>query len=705
MSSYFVPALPLMLFASSSYGAGQAAPPAAPMQRVEISAPSGTEQRRNDTAGRISVTREDIARYGDVNVSALLKRQPGIAVVNGQVRMRGMGAGYTQILIDGEPAPPGFSVDSLATSMIERIDVMRNGLAEFGSQAIAGSINIIMRKNHAKPQRDVTLGLSTVRGYLITPSAALRWADQRGQLAWSMGVELSRPGFRFDETAYETDREMGRTQNQRETRTKGGIEIKKLSLSPRLSWKFGGGESLAWQATIDHSLQTTHAAATEQVLQGVPTTYPDNGFVMDLALTSIRSDVSWTRNIGPGRLVAKAGMSRYERKSDYLFTGAGGTATLARRVLSDALDDTVSLSGKYLAPLGSTHSLGVGWDGGRTLRTENRSQRDTTIAGEPLGVLDEDYKATVNRMALFVQDEWAVSAHLQAYLDLRWEGLQTDVEGRTMQRVQNQSSVFSPVAQMLWKLNDSGKDQVRIALSRTYKAPRTQLLVPRRYTTNNGNSATNPDVRGNPDLKPELAWGLDAGYEKSLGKDGMASVSGYVRRVQGVTVSEVDPDTRPWLSTPSNKDNAKVAGVEADLKYSPGSSVDLRANLGYNWSRLDAVPGPDNRLGDQVAVTANLGADWRASPAHTFGMNLNVQVGGPVRVSEQQRSFRDPIRNLDVYATWKVDDKTRWRLSASEALQGNWTSGQSYVSESASYQRRLVETSRVVIRLVLETRL
>jgi outer membrane receptor for ferrienterochelin and colicins len=695
-------ALPVFLLASSTSGA-QSTPP---IQKVEISAPSGADQRRNDSAGRLTVTREDIARYGDVNVSSLLKRQPGISVVNGEVRMRGLGSGYTQILIDDEPAPAGFMIDSLAPSMIERIDVMRNGSAEFGTQAIAGSINIIIRKNHPKPQRDLTLGAATARGYLVNPSAALRWADQRGELAWSLGVELSQPGAHIDTSGYQTDYDLeGRIVNDRIIRTAGEFEAKRIALSPRLNWKLGGGDSLAWQTTIDGSKADNAGCASEIVLQGDYTTYHDNCFTLEARINSLRSDVTWIRTIGPGKLVTKAAVNRFERKTDYLFTGAGEEATLARYVLSESLDHTTTLSGKYLAPLGSTHSLGLGWDGGRTLRTEFRNQRDTTAAGAPLGVLDEAYEATVNRMALFAQDEWAITPRLQAYLGLRWEGLRTDVTGRAMDRVRNKSSVVSPVANLLWKLPGSEKDQVRLALSRTYKAPQTRLLVPRRYTINNGNSPTNPDVRGNPDLRPELAWGMDAGYEKYFGKDGMASVSAYVRRIEDVVVYALDPAIRPWLSAPSNKGKAKVAGIEADTKFTLHRDLDLRANLGYNWSELDAIPGPDNRLAEQVRVTSNLGFDYRPSPAWTVGANLNLQFAGAERISEQQRAYTGPRRNLDLYALWKTSEKTKWRLSMSDALQQDFASRQSYLSETGLYSRRFFETNRILVRLTLETRL
>ena len=699
-------ALPAILLATNAFAA-DSAPAAAPIQKVEISAPSGADQRRNDSSGRITVTRDDITRFGDVNVSSLLKRQPGVAVVNGEVRMRGLGSGYTQILIDGEAAPAGFSVDSLAPSMIERIEVMRNGSAEFGAQGIAGSINIVMRKNHARPQRDVTLAAATARGYLVDPSASLRWADQSGELAWSLGAELSRPGFHYDVSNLENEMDsLSGRDNERITRSTGGASTRKISLSPRLNWKRDGGASLAWNATVDRSNIANDGCAVETVVRGVPTTYPDNCSTSRQEVRSLRSDIIWTRVLGPGKLLAKAAVNRYDRESDYLFTGAGNGAALARRVISAAADHTTTLSGKYLAPLGSTHSLGLGWDGGRTSRTELRNQHDTINNGPLPEMLDEDYAATVNRMALFAQDEWAVTPRLQAYLGLRWEGLKTDVAGRTMPHsVRNSSSVLSPVAQLLWKLPDSEKDQLRIALSRTYKAPLTRLLVPRRYTANNNNSPTNPDVRGNPDLRPELAWGLDAGVEKYFGKDGVASISGYVRRVQGVTVSEVDPHITPWLSTPSNKGNAKVAGIEADTKLSPLPSLDLRANAGYNWSRLDAVPAPDNRLAEQSVATSNLGFDYRAAPAFTVGMNLNMQFGGKVRLSERERAYKGPVRSLDAYGLWKISAKSKLRLSVADALQQDQVSGKSYTSATGAYAERFVQTSRIVTRLVLETNL
>ncbi|MFA9347892.1 TonB-dependent receptor plug domain-containing protein, partial [Escherichia coli] len=87
------------------------------------------------------------------NVLDVLKRVPGITVNTGangrggEIRMRGLGAGYTQILVNGERAPAGFSIDSLAPDSIERIEVLRAASAEFSTQSVAGTINIILKRS------------------------------------------------------------------------------------------------------------------------------------------------------------------------------------------------------------------------------------------------------------------------------------------------------------------------------------------------------------------------------------------------------------------------------------------------------------------------------------------------------------------------------------------------------------------------------
>ena len=55
------------------------------------------------------------------------------------------------------------------------------------------------------------------------------------------------------------------------------------------------------------------------------------------------------------------------------------------------------------------------------------------------------------------------------------------------------------------------------------------------------NSATEADYQGNPHLKPELAWGIDAGWERHWAEGAMVSASAGLCRF-------IAAENRPTLS-------------------------------------------------------------------------------------------------------------------------------------------------------------
>ncbi len=85
--------------------------------------------------------------------------------------MRGLGNGYTQILLDGERVPPGFSLDSLTPDQIERIEILRAPTAETGARALAGTINLITRGGYSRRVNDVRLVAAYENGK-VQPSAS-----------------------------------------------------------------------------------------------------------------------------------------------------------------------------------------------------------------------------------------------------------------------------------------------------------------------------------------------------------------------------------------------------------------------------------------------------------------------------------------------------------------------------------------------------
>lgn len=683
----------------------------APLQQVAISAASGVQQRRDDTAAKIIVSRDDLAQYGDASLAATLKRQPGVSVVGSEVRMRGLGAGYTQMLINGDPAPPGFSIESIAPDMIERIEILRSATAEYSMQAVAGSINVVLRKSASGAERAWKLGGGLQDGRW-QPAASLRVADKLPGFAYALTGAFERTADdvagRVTETIADAS---GVPLALRDTRTRNASSVNKASLTPRLQWTLDNGDTIIWQSLLDWYRTGFDGVASETASLGMPTAYPRNGATSQASVFSARSDLSWAHALGAvGKLTGKLGFNHNRRDTDYAFHGAAadGAPRLLRGVLSDAIDDSVNSSGKYLGRLGGGHALSLGWDGSLIRRSESRRQRDIYFAGGAPYALDEEYTADVRRLALYAQDEWDVTPRLQMYAGVRWEGLQTATEGRTLSEVRTRASVWSPVAQLLWRLPQQERDQLRLALARTYKAPTTRNLVPRRYTVNNGNSANNPDFQGNPALRPELAWGLDAAWESYFGKSGVASLSAFTRRISDVTVQRLFQQDGIWTASPFNNGTATVRGIEMDVKFpvrtwwAQAPDIDVRANAGRNWSKVAAVPGPGNRLASQVPATLNLGLDWRRSPGMSMGGNLNVQTGGLARLDAHGSSHAGVRRTLDAYALWQPEAKTRVRLSAANMLRQRQLQGQSYADDTGRSDSVTTLDGSVSLRLMLE---
>lgn len=688
-----------------------------PVQTVEVAASASENQRRDASVARVVIGREQLLQFGDTSLSDVLKRQPGVSVVGNELRLRGLGNGYTQILLNGDPVAPGFTIDSLSPELIERVEILRSQTADSSAQGIAGSINIVLRKGIQRAQKNGKAGITGSGGHW-SPQASLELADKLDNgLSYSLNLAIIRSHSGTEPVTSERINDtVGNPAILREFHEHYQFDTDKISVAPRLVWALPAGDQLTWQNWLDYSRSHMAGANTEQTLQGSSSDYPQNDYRFTADVLSWRSDLSWTHRLNADmKLDTRLGWQYNKRNSDYYFDGfpAGAATPFIRNVVSDAIDQNLISSGKWLYRLNDAHSLAFGWDGGLIRRSEQRLQYDHNTPGDlsgSVGFLDEDYRADVRRLALFAQDEWEFSPRWQAYLGLRWEGLRTAITGRTIVGTQTSSSVFSPVFQTVWKLPGTEKDQLRFAISRTYKAPETRNLVPRRYTVNNDNNPNNSDFQGNPHLLPELAWGLDAAYEHYFAAQAMFSVAAFLRRIQNVTTYTLFQQDGVWITTPDNRGRAQVYGLEMDsrfpltLWFSQAPAIDVRINAARNWSRLDSVPGPDNRLNNQVPLTANLGLDYRRSETHSLGMNFNLQTAGRVQGSALLSTYKSVARNLDWYSLWKLRKGTQIRLSVSNALHQPAISGQTYLNPETrdNMQRSTLTPGQTTVKLMWE---
>ena len=679
-----------------------------PVRQVEVRGPGSSQLRRDDAVGRIVIGRDDLQRYGETTLSDALKRQPALSIVGGEIRMRGLGAGYTQILIDGQPAPANFDIATLSPELIERVEIQRSAQVDSSAQSVAGSLNIVLRKAAGAARRTAKLGAERQDG-ATSPTATTQWIGRSGALGYGLTATASETRRR-ERTATDEQASGAGLDAVRRLEDEDRNRTRRISAAPRADVKLDGGNTLTWQGLVDLSHVDARGAQSEDTLQGAPTASPGSDWRAVFKNWLMKSDLAWMRRFDAGTLTLKAGLEANNRDGDYLFRGidSDGLPWLDRAVVSRAYQRRASTSGKYLAPLAAGHDIAIGWDASQVRREESRQQRDTAPRepdGMPLYSLDQDYNASVGQVALFAQDEWSVTPRLQAYLGLRWEGLQTRTWGPG--KAATASRVWSPVVQVLWKLPDSARDQLRLALARTYKAPQPRDLVPRRYTVNNDNGPAQSDYQGNPSLRPELAWGLDAALESYFARDAMVSVSAYVRRIQDVVQLKLWQENGVWVSSPANGGAANVRGVEIDARVplkvasAGGTTIEMRTNLSRNWSRVEGVAAPDNRLGNQAPLTANLGLDLRMPQGRGAGANFRFVGGWRARTAQSLVQETGVVRELEAYTTWQAAGG-RWRLAVANLPQSTRHTGQRYDDGLYASSRLSSGAQRPLFRLQYE---
>lgn len=686
---------------------------AQPMDKVLVSG-SKLEQRRQETASTLFVGREELLKQGDRSLAEALKRIPGISLGDGasgkgsEIRMRGLGSGYVQILLNGMAVPSGFTLDSISPDLIERVEVVQAASAELGTQAIAGTVNIVLRKAGGHPVQELKLKLDRQWQHLM-PGVSGQIAGKRQAYSYLLGVELQRsvedePRMVDD---IQRDHQGGvmhwRSRDEREVNT-----ARILNLSPRISWNLGEGNTLTSQNFIGFTRRRVLIGGQERLIAGEPGEYPDGGSSFHSKALLLRSDLHWQRELESGASAElKFGVQHHPRTSEYDFGGHGSRPELpARRHVSADLNETgFTASGKYSAGPRGGHALSAGWEAAYSRRSQSRIENEYAVSGAMTAVPDERFDGNSRRLAAFVQDEWDLSTAWAFSLGLRGELLHTTVQDRQQRDIRQRRPILSPILQAAYK--PSAEHKWRFGLARTYKAPTMSQLVPRRYTIDANNSAIRPDIQGNPDLRPERAWGLDAGYEHYVGKSGLLAASVFLRRIDDVILPMLILDGKRWISTPLNQGRANVHGFTLEAKLPLSSfmrdapALALNANLTRNWSRVDSLPGPDNRLAQQLPISANLGLEYSKGRLD-LGADFNYQGGGRAQIGMDTASVSAASRELDVYGVWKLESGSRLRIGIGNLLHRSQAAREEYRSPAFFREQVSIARTGAVLRITYE---
>ena len=176
---------------------------------------TGTRIKRSEYEGALPITvitREDIDASGELSVAELLrtqtfntfgspKQQSGSENIGGSVNaisMRGLGPNYTLVLVNGRRIAAGpmagtamQNLSMIPLAAVERVEVLRDGAsAIYGTDALAGVINIVLRRDYSGINLSYMAGRPTQSGgdedsYSITGGVS----GAKGNVTFGMDVQ------------------------------------------------------------------------------------------------------------------------------------------------------------------------------------------------------------------------------------------------------------------------------------------------------------------------------------------------------------------------------------------------------------------------------------------------------------------------------------------------------------------------------------
>jgi iron complex outermembrane recepter protein len=185
---------------------------------------TGSRIRRKDLTTPAPVTvisREQVVASGKVSIGDFLQSLPeqgnaiNTSVNNGgdgstRVNLRGLGTQRTLVLLNGRRMVPGgtgadgsVDLNSIPTASIERIEILKDGAsAVYGSDAIAGVVNIITRRNYRQTELSAYTGTAIGQHYgdgnTYDLNVTTGTGGDRGNITFSAGYYNQQPVWAGD---------------------------------------------------------------------------------------------------------------------------------------------------------------------------------------------------------------------------------------------------------------------------------------------------------------------------------------------------------------------------------------------------------------------------------------------------------------------------------------------------------------------------
>jgi outer membrane receptor protein involved in Fe transport len=694
------------------------------LEAIEVKGEIIYRDRSDAIAPTLSYDLEYFQRFEPLTAGDMLKRVPSVAFVSDVLeydgaRLRGLDPGYTQILINGKKVPGAgadrsFFVDRIPAEMVERIEIVRASSANRSGDAVAGAINIVLRNAYEFDGGYARVGGLYFDDGKVKPTyGAVTSGDfAGGRMLAGFNVQgrynpkrkrsdrYDAPGEDYADREDQSDIRNGTdySANLSFTRELGAGELKLDAMyvmtdrsENEMSKEYAAFTGTSLSDLLSYNRQRVQIDQHNAVL-GLSYEFDHLGGESEIDLDY--ADFSDGRFDTEEEIRYRAGQNP-PRFRDYQ----------GERLLTGNDDREWSLKLEHKRDVGAAE-MQFGLDLNDKERDNHlaTSEVETDGAGLPLPAYDE-FDETASRISERRLDPYLMFTGESGAFDweagLRYESTSVDIRSDDL-RFDNDYAELLPSVHLRWNLSDL--DRVNFSVSRSLRRPGFNQVLPVLLEGEYGDN----DFIGNPLLEPETANGIDLGFERRLGVDGIVGVNVFYRDVRDLIevvntgepsdealsnyeddVDEFldenpgadenspgypafDPDS--FLYTVANVGDGFVYGIEFDLS-TPLSAFgldDTGVFLNYSWldSEVDDEIG-ERMFNDQAKSVFNVGfiqdlPSWDAA----FGASYRRQGDAWSRVLAEEVATQYGA-DLEVFVEKRFGKQMALRLTGSNLLDAS----------------------------------
>lgn len=619
------------------------------LQEVQIVSNIGATEIKPQ---KITYSVDKLASQAGGTAGDVLKNMPSVAMGgspnhNRDIRYRGLGNGYTTVLINGRNAGATGNnretvLDMIPASQIERIEILSNPSADVQSDGINGVVNIVLKKGVPIPGSSGNIGfiVDSQDGY----NGSLQFTETLKKLQFTVGLD------RLKRNANKTDVEaLTKFENDGSAKERSDINKDELkgfeNTGARFNVRYAPNDKLSFQAEYLYGDQNETKSKDELNL----TFKPDNSFKKGTARIETEDKgfnfhnmfFGTTANIGNNGVLEmgiNANLSEEEKnklRNDFKTNSDG----VIEELDGPKRQSEYELKSKdaYFPEVSYRHNfknlqIRTGYQGYLTSFSSDRTISNfnfddnifETNADNKNNFSVQENVHAFYALSKWIKNKWSIEGGLRyEVVDIRSESSVDSIpKGRS------QYNLPLPNVHILYNLTE--KSYFTFSFGRRLRRPAYQDLNPFVEIKD-----LTEIKRGNPALKPETAWAYELGYLRKF-KNFDVGVNTFYRDINDLIQKNKFEDAQGIIvEEPVNLNGARVYGIE----FLTSAKIATWWNVNLNYSRFysdikDADSDFDgDALKDQTQWTGKIISDFK------LPKELSLQIAGNIvgpKVSTQK---------------------------------------------------------------------